>query len=70
MRLDKVNFLCYTILGGLERRYQAECDNQAQFYFGTAEMLKSQKRQKHVICDVYPYVSGEFTPLECHTKRE
>ena len=70
MILDKIKFLCYTVLVRQGGRLEHMCDNQALFTFGTTEMLKPQKRQKHVICGMYPYVSGEFTPSECHAKHE
>ena len=70
MILDKINFLWYTIPDRQGGRLEHMCDNQALFTFGTAEMLKPQKRQKYVVCGMYPYVSGEFTPLECYAKHE
>ena len=70
LKLDKRKLLCYIVLVGCGGRLEHVCDNQALFTFGTAEMLKPHKRQKYVVCGVYPYVSGEFTPSECYAKHE
>ncbi len=70
MILEKVNFLCYTIPVGLGLLCRTECDNQAHITFNISMVLKSQKRQKYVICNVYPYVSGELKPSECYPKHD